>query len=42
MRRRGVTDDAVHGAGKLRRVDAVSLTRRRGEAEESAEFFEEV
>jgi hypothetical protein len=29
----------VHRARKLKRVDAVSLTRRGGEAEESAEFL---
>ena len=33
------TDVVVHRARKLKRVDAVSLTRSRGEAEESAEFF---
>jgi hypothetical protein len=39
-RTRAPTDVIVHGAGKLKRVDAVSLTRRNGEAEEDAEFSE--
>ena len=34
------TDVVVQRARKLKRVDAVSLTRRNGEAEEDAEFSE--